>query len=111
MTDAELFAACEGRTARKGGLGLVEQKGKYARVMQDYLAHQNKDDDAIITQKRKRDEYDSKIDKKKKKKKSKDNDEEKKEKKKSKKEKKEKKSKDKDEKKDKKKKKSKKEKN
>ncbi|KAI7850644.1 hypothetical protein BDC45DRAFT_487774 [Circinella umbellata] len=111
MTDAELFAACEGRTARKGGLGLVEQKGKYARVMQDYLAHQNKDDDATITQKRKRDEDDSKVEKKKKKKKSKDNDEEKKEKKKSKKEKKEKKSKDKDEKKDKKKKKSKKEKN
>ncbi|KAJ2964266.1 hypothetical protein NQZ79_g796 [Umbelopsis isabellina] len=42
ITDAELFAACEGRTARKGGRGLVEQKGKFARVMVEYLA--NRDD-------------------------------------------------------------------
>ncbi|ORX46344.1 hypothetical protein DM01DRAFT_1327900 [Hesseltinella vesiculosa] len=37
MTDTELFEACEGRTARKGGRGLVEQKGKFTRVMQEYL--------------------------------------------------------------------------
>lgn len=42
ITDAELFAACEGRTARKGGRGLVEQKGKFARVMVEYLT--NRDD-------------------------------------------------------------------
>ncbi|KAG2182321.1 hypothetical protein INT43_007251 [Umbelopsis isabellina] len=42
ITDAELFAACEGRTARKGGRGLVEQTGKFARVMVEYLA--NRDD-------------------------------------------------------------------
>ncbi|KAI8581909.1 hypothetical protein K450DRAFT_229859 [Umbelopsis ramanniana AG] len=39
ITDAELFAACEGRTARKGGRGLVDQKGKFARVMTEYLAN------------------------------------------------------------------------
>lgn len=38
MTDAELFALCEGRTARKGGRGLVEPKGKYARVMPEFLS-------------------------------------------------------------------------
>lgn len=41
ITDEELFAACEGRTARKGGRGLVEQKGKYARVMKEYLQYAN----------------------------------------------------------------------
>ncbi|KAI8072422.1 hypothetical protein BC940DRAFT_292563 [Gongronella butleri] len=46
MTDAELFDACEGRTARKGGRGLVEQKGKFARVMQDFV--RTNDDVATI---------------------------------------------------------------
>ncbi|KAI7905505.1 uncharacterized protein BX663DRAFT_419870, partial [Cokeromyces recurvatus] len=32
VSDAELFAACEGRTARKGGRGLVDQTGKFKRV-------------------------------------------------------------------------------
>jgi hypothetical protein len=49
ISDAELFAACEGRTARKGGRGLVEQKGKFARVMVEYLT--NKDDEADQTKK------------------------------------------------------------
>ncbi|KAI9274288.1 hypothetical protein BDA99DRAFT_497071 [Phascolomyces articulosus] len=113
MTDAELFAACEGRTARKGGLGLVEQKGKYARVMQDYLAHSNKDDEssnvtATTTIKRKREEQedgDASCKVEKKKNKSKEKKEKKEKKNKEKKEKKEKsKKKDKEEKKDKKKK-------
>ncbi|KAI9252459.1 hypothetical protein BY458DRAFT_419354, partial [Sporodiniella umbellata] len=32
ISDADLFAACEGRTARKGGRGLVDQTGKFKRV-------------------------------------------------------------------------------
>ncbi|EIE90104.1 hypothetical protein RO3G_14815 [Rhizopus delemar RA 99-880] len=32
VTDAELFAACEGRTARKGGRGLVDQTGRRRRI-------------------------------------------------------------------------------
>ncbi|KAI8142078.1 hypothetical protein BJV82DRAFT_617091 [Fennellomyces sp. T-0311] len=95
MTDAELFAACEGRTARKGGLGLVEQTGKYARVMQDYLAHHEKRNDGEVSVKRKREKDDGAVEKKKKKK-SKDDDRSKAEKKKEKKEKKEKKKKSKD---------------
>ncbi|RUS18713.1 hypothetical protein BC937DRAFT_88428 [Endogone sp. FLAS-F59071] len=35
VSDAELFAACEGRTARKGARG--EQPGKLARVTKEYL--------------------------------------------------------------------------
>ncbi|KAF7726452.1 G patch domain-containing protein 4 [Apophysomyces ossiformis] len=52
VTDAELFAACEGRTARKGGRGLVEQKGKYARVMKDYLRDDHSDDELDKKKKR-----------------------------------------------------------
>lgn len=44
MTDAELFAACEGRTARKGGRGLVDQTGKFKRVMQDFLRPVDEDE-------------------------------------------------------------------
>ncbi|KAJ8655763.1 hypothetical protein O0I10_008649 [Lichtheimia ornata] len=59
MTDEELFAACEGRTARKGGRGLVEQKGKYARVMQDYIHKREASDDEQVTdKKRKREDKD-----------------------------------------------------
>ncbi|KAG2188985.1 hypothetical protein INT44_004127 [Umbelopsis vinacea] len=43
ITDAELFAACEGRTARKGGRGLVDQKGKFSRVMTEYLTNSTDD--------------------------------------------------------------------
>ncbi|KAI8335447.1 hypothetical protein BC941DRAFT_430337 [Chlamydoabsidia padenii] len=73
VTDAELFAACEGRTARKGGRGLVEQKGKFARVMQEYLQH---DDD--LNKKRKHSHDDDNDDDKKKKKKAKKDKKEKK---------------------------------
>ncbi|KAI9489034.1 hypothetical protein BDB00DRAFT_640217 [Zychaea mexicana] len=66
MTDAELFAACEGRTARKGGLGLVEQKGKYARVMQDYLAHDKSKDDVKDDSKKRKRDNDTKVEMKKK---------------------------------------------
>ncbi|KAI7878024.1 hypothetical protein K492DRAFT_171137 [Lichtheimia hyalospora FSU 10163] len=60
MTDEELFAACEGRTARKGGRGLVEQKGKYARVMQDYIHKReaSDDEDKVTDKKRKRKDKD-----------------------------------------------------
>lgn len=51
ITDAELFAACEGRTARKGGRGLVDQTGKFKRVMQDYVRPVDEDD--VDTKKRK----------------------------------------------------------
>ncbi|KAI9318966.1 hypothetical protein BX666DRAFT_1409225 [Dichotomocladium elegans] len=44
VDDRELFAACGGRTARKGGRGLVEQKGKYARVMKEYLYDRKEDE-------------------------------------------------------------------
>ncbi|CAO3588881.1 unnamed protein product [Absidia cylindrospora] len=71
MTDAELFAACEGRTARKGGRGLVEQKGKFARVMQEYL-HKNDDDDEAEDHSKKRKLGDDGDDKKKTKKAKKD---------------------------------------
>ena len=54
MTDAELFAACEGRTARKGGRGLVDQTGKFKRVMQDYVRPVD-EDDVVDTKKRKLD--------------------------------------------------------
>ncbi|RCH80577.1 G patch domain-containing protein 4 [Rhizopus stolonifer] len=37
VSDADLFAACEGRTARKGGRGLVDQTGKFKRVMKDFV--------------------------------------------------------------------------
>ncbi|KAI8393396.1 uncharacterized protein BYT42DRAFT_541672 [Radiomyces spectabilis] len=47
ISDAELFAACEGRTARKGGRGLVEQKGKYARVMQEYLRYSDDESESV----------------------------------------------------------------
>jgi len=102
VTDAELFAACEGRTARKGGRGLVEQKGKFARVMTEYLSNKDDDDNATAptsltdkSQKRKKsdDEDDTKAKKKKKSKREDDDKESKKSSKKSKKEKKEKKSK------------------
>lgn len=52
VSDAELFAACEGRTARKGGRGLVDQTGKFKRVMKEYV--RPKDDDDTPAQKRKR---------------------------------------------------------
>ncbi|KAI9262912.1 hypothetical protein EDC94DRAFT_607781 [Helicostylum pulchrum] len=55
ITDAELFAACEGRTARKGGRGLVDQTGKFKRVMQDYVRPVD-EDDVVDTKKRKRTE-------------------------------------------------------
>lgn len=65
ITDAELFAACEGRTARKGGRGLVDQTGKFKRVMQDYVRPVDEDD--IDTKKRKHSGNDEKSAKKQKK--------------------------------------------
>lgn len=53
VTDAELFAACEGRTARKGGRGLVDQTGKFKRVMQDFLRPRDEDEDVDTTEKKK----------------------------------------------------------
>lgn len=53
VTDAELFAACEGRTARKGGRGLVDQTGKFKRVMQDFLRPRGEDEDVDTTEKKK----------------------------------------------------------
>ncbi|CAO3647397.1 unnamed protein product [Mucor hiemalis] len=58
VTDAELFAACEGRTARKGGRGLVDQTGKFKRVMQDFLRPVD-EDEVVDTKKRKRDSKDT----------------------------------------------------
>ncbi|KAI8378831.1 hypothetical protein EDC96DRAFT_174918 [Choanephora cucurbitarum] len=63
ISDAELFAACEGRTARKGGRGLVDQTGKFKRVMQDFV--RPVDTDEVVTsskksKKRKHDESDKK---------------------------------------------------
>lgn len=52
VTDAELFAACEGRTARKGGRGLVDQTGKFKRVMQDFVRPVDEDD--VVDTKKKR---------------------------------------------------------
>jgi hypothetical protein len=54
VTDAELFAACEGRTARKGGRGLVDQTGKFKRVMQDFLRPVDEDEVAVVDTKKKR---------------------------------------------------------
>ncbi|CAO3610554.1 unnamed protein product [Mucor fragilis] len=54
VTDAELFAACEGRTARKGGRGLVDQTGKFKRVMQDFLRPVDEDDVVVATTKSKK---------------------------------------------------------
>ncbi|KAG2193766.1 uncharacterized protein EV154DRAFT_549996 [Mucor mucedo] len=65
ITDAELFAACEGRTARKGGRGLVDQTGKFKRVMQDYVRPVDEDD--VDTKKRKHTGSDEKSSKKQKK--------------------------------------------
>ncbi|KAI7863184.1 hypothetical protein BDF14DRAFT_1846373 [Spinellus fusiger] len=55
ISDAELFAACEGRTARKGGRGLVDQKGKYSRVMQDYLRPDDSDDETPLKKRKRKD--------------------------------------------------------
>lgn len=66
ITDAELFAACEGRTARKGGRGLVDQTGKFKRVMQDYVRPVD-EDDIVDTKKRKRTDSTEKSEKKQKK--------------------------------------------
>jgi hypothetical protein len=54
ITDAELFAACEGRTARKGGRGLVDQTGKFKRVMQDYVRPVDTDDLITIKSKKRK---------------------------------------------------------
>ncbi|GAN00958.1 G patch domain-containing protein 4-like [Mucor ambiguus] len=64
VTDAELFAACEGRTARKGGRGLVDQTGKFKRVMQDFVRPVDEDDIAAATNSKKRKNSDDKEDKK-----------------------------------------------
>lgn len=66
VTDAELFAACEGRTARKGGRGLVDQTGKFKRVMQDYVRPVDEDDVVVATttKNKKRKHTDDKEDKK-----------------------------------------------
>ncbi|CAO3677294.1 unnamed protein product [Umbelopsis ramanniana] len=101
VTDAELFAACEGRTARKGGRGLVDQKGKFSRVMTEYLTNSTDEpvlsstvEEIIIEQKtQKRKKSDEKDDTKPKKKKAKRDDADKESKKKLKKSSKEKKSK------------------
>ena len=54
VTDADLFAACEGRTARKGGRGLVDQTGKFKRVMQDYVRPVDEDDLVAIKSKKRK---------------------------------------------------------
>ncbi|KAI9483564.1 MAG: hypothetical protein EXX96DRAFT_499807 [Benjaminiella poitrasii] len=55
ISDAELFAACEGRTARKGGRGLVDQTGKFKRVMKEYVRPtEDKEEKDTKTNKRKR---------------------------------------------------------
>ncbi|CEP16885.1 hypothetical protein [Parasitella parasitica] len=64
VTDAELFAACEGRTARKGGRGLVDQTGKFKRVMQDYVRPIDEDDVVSAASGKKRKITDDKDDKK-----------------------------------------------
>ncbi|KAK4520771.1 SWI/SNF and RSC complex subunit Ssr2 [Mucor velutinosus] len=64
VTDAELFAACEGRTARKGGRGLVDQTGKFKRVMQDFVRPVDEDDIVAATKSKKRKHSDDKEDKK-----------------------------------------------
>lgn len=54
VSDAELFAACEGRTARKGGRGLVDQTGKFKRVMQDFLRPKDEEEEKDTKNKKKR---------------------------------------------------------
>ncbi|KAL1919151.1 uncharacterized protein VTP21DRAFT_2533 [Calcarisporiella thermophila] len=54
ITDEELLAACEGRTARKGARG--EQDGKLARVMGEVLAARSKDNDIVVKRKREEEE-------------------------------------------------------
>ncbi|KAI8977329.1 hypothetical protein BDF20DRAFT_836144 [Mycotypha africana] len=65
VSDAELFAACEGRTARKGGRGLVEQTGKFKRVMQEFV-RQPEDDEENDIDTKKSEKASSKKDKKRK---------------------------------------------
>ncbi|KAI8643570.1 hypothetical protein BD408DRAFT_364485 [Parasitella parasitica] len=60
VSDAELFAACEGRTARKGGRGLVDQTGKFKRVMQDYVRPIDEEDQVAATNNKKRKSTDDK---------------------------------------------------
>ncbi|KAL9543393.1 hypothetical protein MBANPS3_008146 [Mucor bainieri] len=62
VTDAELFAACEGRTARKGGRGLVDQTGKFKRVMQDFVRPVDEDDVVATANSKKRKHSDNKED-------------------------------------------------
>ncbi|KAF1806770.1 hypothetical protein V8B55DRAFT_1347865 [Mucor lusitanicus] len=64
VTDAELFAACEGRTARKGGRGLVDQTGKFKRVMQDFVRPVDEEDVVAATKSKKRKHSDDKEDEK-----------------------------------------------